>query len=400
MVSTLHLDARMGGPSLCPPMKRPTHTAHVAIVALLLAACGDDGDATASTETSGASTAATDVTDPGSSSGGGSPSTTDGSSSDDGSSDGSADSSGGSSTTGGGDGLVLEAVVDFDPAAFELPEGLIIDGGDAIVGFAFTGAIERVALADGARTPLAVTPMPPPNTSFVTGLGLGEDGSIHAAVASFTADLAPGIYRASADGGDAELWASDPAMVFPNGLAWADDGALYVTDSAYGGVFVVDAEGIVAPWVQDPLLAGDPTNCGAMGTISVGANGLVWTDGALIVSGNDMGVVLRIPIEEDGTAGAAETIAGPDCELAGIDGIALDDDGSIVAAINRSNRLVRIDDGGAIEVLAEGAPLDFPATVAFAGDGDERSLVVTNFALAEFSAMGTPSPALLQATWP
>ena len=43
---------------------------------------------------------------------------------------------------------------------------------------------------------------------------------------------------------------------------------------------------------------------------------------------------------------------------------------------------------------------DFPATVAFAGEGEDRSLVVTNFALAEFSAMGTPAPALLKATWP
>lgn len=53
-----------------------------------------------------------------------------------------------------------------------------------------------------------------------------------------------------------------------------------------------------------------------------------------------------------------------------------------------------------IEVLAEGPPLDFPATVAFAGEGEDRSLVVTNFALAEFSAMGTPTPRLLKATWP
>jgi sugar lactone lactonase YvrE len=378
-------------------MKRLSHTAHTALVALLLAACGDDGDATISTETSGETSNATDV--PGSSSDGGSITTNDGSSSEDESSDASGDSSGDTTTTGGGV-LEFEVVAAFDPAAFELPEGLVIDGGDAIVGFAFTGAIERVALVDGARTPLAVTPPPPPNTSFVTGLGLDGEGAIHAAVVSFTAELAPGIYRAPADGGDAELWASDPAMVFPNGLAWADDGALYVTDSAYGGVFVVDAAGIVAPWVQDPLLAGDATNCGAMGTVAVGANGLVWTDGALMVSGGDLGVLLRIPIAEDGTAGAPETIAGPDCELAGIDGIALDGDGSVVAAINRSNRLVRIDDAGAIEVLAEGPPLDFPATVAFAGEGEDRPVVVTNFALAEFSAMGTPTPSLLKATWP
>jgi sugar lactone lactonase YvrE len=325
-------------------MKRPSHTAHAAIVALLLAACGDDGDATASTETSGeTSTDTSSTTAPGSSSDDGSITTSDGSSSEVESSDASGDSSGDTTTTGGGV-LELEVVAAFDPAAFELPEGLVIDGGDAIVGFAFTGAIERVALADGARTPLAVTPPPPPNTSFVTGLGLGGDGAIHAAVVSFTAELAPGIYRAPADGGDAELWASDPAMVFPNGL--------------------------------------------------------VWTDGALIVSGGDQGVLLRIPIADDGNAGTPETIAGPDCELAGIDGIALDDDGSIVAAINRSNRLVRIDDAGAIEVLAEGPPLDFPATVAFAGEGEDRSLVVTNFALAEFSAMGTPTPALLKASWP
>jgi sugar lactone lactonase YvrE len=291
----------------------------------------------------------------------------------------------------------VEVVVAFDPAAFELPEGLAIDGGEAIVGFAFTGAIERIALADGTRSPFATTPPPPPNTSFVTGVGLDDAGFLYAALVSFTDDATAGIYRAPAEGGEATLWASHEMMVFPNGLAWTDDGALFVTDSAYGGVFRIADDGTAEPWFADPLLAGDPTACGANGDLAVGANGLLWTPGALVVASSDQGVLVRIAIEDDGSAGAIETIAGPDCDaLAGIDGIAFDAAGAVVAAINRADRIVRID-GGAIEVLAEGEPLAFPASLAFDASGD---LYVTSFSLDDFLGGGDPTPALVRVSLP
>lgn len=361
--------------------------------ALVLGACTDDGQSNGDT-TTGAST--TDAV--GSSSTEGSTGATPGSttsSGDDGSTTLDADSGSGDST-GGGE-VELEVIVAFDPAAFELPEGLLVDGGEAIVGFALTGAIERIALADGVRSPLAQTPPPPANTSFVTGIDRDAEGRVLAAVVSFTADLAPGIYRAPAAGGDAVLWASDPALVFPNGFAWGDDGTLFVTDSAYGGVMTVDADGVVAPWVQDPLLAGDASNCGGTSSIAVGANGIVRDGDSLLVAGNDTGVLVRVPIADDGSAGEIEVVAGPDCELAGIDGIALDDDGTVVAAINRADRLVRIATDGSHTVVAEGAPLDFPATPVFTDAGD---LVVTSFALGQLLAGGDPHPALVRVHLP
>lgn len=366
----------------------------------VFAACGDDepgaANGTESTQSS-STTSTTAATDSTATTTGADSSTTDdpitGSSAESTADDSS--TSGGS--TGDPEQVELEVIVAFDPAAFEFPEGLVLDGTDAIVGFAFTGAVERIALADGVRSAFAATPPPPPNTSFVTGIGLDGQGRVHAAVVSFTADLTAGIYRAQPDGGDAVLWASDPAMVFPNGLAWDKGGRLYVTDSVFGGVLTVDADGLVTPWIEDPLLAGDPSNCGGTGDIAVGANGLVWTADALLVAGNDQGVLVRVPIEDDGSAGVPEAIAGPDCELVGMDGIALDEDGSVIAALNRTNRLVRIANDGTTTVLAEGAPLDYPATVAFAGPGE---LIVTSFALAEFFAGGDPAPALVRVTLP
>ncbi|MFO0632121.1 MAG: SMP-30/gluconolactonase/LRE family protein [Nannocystaceae bacterium] len=370
----------------------------------LLAACGDDGGDAGDDSSTGTSSSDADSSSGGTVTASTGTQSSDASTSADGSSSGGStgadgSSSGDATTTTGGE-AELEVVVAFDPAAYELPEGLVIDGDEAVVGFAFTGALERVALGDGARTAYAATPPPPPNTSFVTGVTLDGDGQLYAAVVSFTADLQAGIYRAAADGGDATLWASDPAIVFPNGFAWGDDGTLFVTDSVYGGVFAIDGDGLVTPWLQDPALAGDASNCGGTSDIAVGANGLARDGDSLIIAGGDKGVLVRVPIEADGSAGAVATLAGPDCELAGLDGITLDQDGSVVAAINRSNRIVRIGGDGSVELLAEGAPLDFPASLEFAGEGDARALYVTSFGLGEFLAGGNPAPALVRVQLP
>lgn len=315
---------------------------------------------------------------------------------------GEAGGAGATGGTGGGAAAVATVVLELDPAKYELPEGLAIVGNTAYLGYAFTGAIEKVDLANGARSAFAAAPPPPPNTAFMTGVGLDGQGQTYAAYVSFTPDAAAGVYRAPAAGGDATLWASEANMVFPNGFAWDDAGTLYVTDSAHGGVFRVAADGTAEPWVQDALLEGNPPACGQPAdALSVGANGLVWTKEALYVASSDQGLVARVPILGDGSAGGVEVLAGPDCEdLGGIDGITLDEDGSLVGAVNRSNKLVRISTKGDVEVLFEGAPLDFPASLAFAGTGADRALYVTSFALGTFTSGGDAKPALVKVTLP
>ncbi|MEZ4295860.1 MAG: SMP-30/gluconolactonase/LRE family protein [Polyangiaceae bacterium] len=324
-------------------------------------------------------------------------------------SDGGGETGGDTTTTtdgGGGTGGIAKpeasVLVELDPAKFELPEGLAIDGNTAYVGYAFTGAVEKIDLTTGERSPFVQTPPPPPNTSFVTGIGLDANKQVHAAFVSFTADAQAGIYRAPAAGGEATLFASNPNMVFPNGLAWDDKGSLYVTGSAYGGVFKIAPDGTTTAWVKDDLLAGDPPACGQPAdALSVGANGLVWTKDALFIASSDQGLVAKVPVLADGSAGAVEVLAGPDCDnLGGLDGITLDDDGSLVGAVNRSNKLVRIGKDGTVEVLFEGAPLDFPASLAFAGQGADRALYVTSFGLGEFLAGGNPKPAIVKVKLP
>jgi sugar lactone lactonase YvrE len=289
----------------------------------------------------------------------------------------------------------VEIVVAFDPAAFELPEGLFVAGDDAIVGHAFTGAIERIALADGTRTPLGATPPPPADTSFVTGITQDQAGRTYAAVVSFTADLQAGIYRSDAAGGDATLWASDPAIVFPNGFAWDDGGRLFVSDST-GPILVIDDAGQVTSWFTDEQLLGDPMACDQTAAFTIGPNGIAWTPDALWVASSDRGILGRVAIETDGTAGALEIVAGPDCTIGGIDGIALESDGSVAAAINRQDKIVRIADDGTITTIVQGEPLAFPASLGFGKDG---ALYVTSFSLDDVFAGATPTPSLVRITY-
>ncbi len=298
----------------------------------------------------------------------------------------------------GGGGATAEVLASFDAAQFELPEGLAIDGDELVLGFAFSSTADTFDLDGGSRAPFAAFPVPAPNTGFFTGVTTDADGAVYGALVSFTPDPVAGVYRAATAGSEPALFASHPQLVFPNGFAWGEAGALFVTDSATATVFSVAGDGSVTPWLSDPLLAGDPTVCGGEpDDIAVGANGVVWTTDALFVASSDQALVARIPIQPDGSAGAIEVLAGPDCSLlGGIDGIALDADGSLVGAVNRADRLVRIATDGAVDVILEGSPLDFPASLAFAGSGDERALYVTSFALARALAGEPASPALVR----
>ena len=309
---------------------------------------------------------------------------------------------GGSNEGGGGaPSAELEVVVDFDETAFELPEGLFIDGTSAIVGFGATGAVDRFALPGAERSPVATFPLLTPDVSFMTGVTVAPDDAVLAAVVSFSPELTAGVYRAANEGEEGTLWASHPQMFFPNGFAW-HDGDLYVTDSAFGGVFRVDASGTATPWLSDPTLAAQPTACGGSPeSLAVGANGIVEASGSFYIASSNQGILVKVPVSSEGEPGPVEVVAGPDCDaLAGIDGITLDSDGSIIGAINAKNRIVRITPEGAVSTIVEGGPLDFPASVAFAGSGVERALYITSFAVINATTGQPANPGLLRLSMP
>lgn len=284
----------------------------------------------------------------------------------------------------------------FDPAKGQLPEGLVIaPDGRAFVGFAPSG--EVVAL-DLAKTPIeakpfAKLPTPVANMGFVTGLALDAEKRLYGALVSFTPEVQAGIYRAPATGGDATLFASDPGMVFPNGLAVRADGSLLVTDSAAGAVFAISAAGTVTPWVTSDLLKGKKDFCGPdLNTFDIGANGIALGANAAYVVNNDRGSVIRVPIVAGGAAGIPEVLVEPNCAvLGGADGVVLAADGSLYVAVNRQDRVVRVGADKKLSVVSEGGVLDFPASLAVRG----TSLVVTSFALGRAQAGKDPKPALV-----
>ncbi len=180
-------------------------------------------------------------------------------------------------------------------------------------------------------------------------------------------------------------------MNFPNGLVFDPNGDLFVADSG-GYVFKIAPSGTVTTWLSDPSLVGSGT-CMFAAPFPIGANGLVLTANAAFVSNTNLGSIVKIPIQADGSAGTPTALAGPDCNtLGGIDGIALDTDGSLVAVINSQSRLVRVGTDGKVTTLFSGKPFDNPASVSIATVGGKKAAYVTNSALFDTTA---PSPGLL-----
>lgn len=287
-----------------------------------------------------------------------------------------------------------QLVARFDPAAGELPEGLLVTGDLAYVGFAPTGRIVRVNVETGASESFGELPAPTPGKGFMTGLAQSASGDLYAGLASFVPEVQAGIYRVSPRGGKGELFATDAALTFPNALAFDEAGDLFATDSGSGSIFRIDARGKAARWAAGELLSGQKEACeGAGPGFAIGANGIVVEAGAVYVVNLDRATLLRIERRPDGSAGEPEVLAGPDCAtLGGADGLARAPDGSFVVAVNRQNKLLKITEDGVVKTLAEGEQLDFPATVAFRG----RDLFATNFALAKASAGLDAKPGLLR----
>jgi hypothetical protein len=285
--------------------------------------------------------------------------------------------------------VAIRTMVAFDPAAGEFPEGLAVDKqGNIDVSLINPVGEIRQLRRDGAQSVLAHFSVP----GFgPLGLAIDAAGHMYAAVASFDA-ATQGVYRVFPGGTSARIPGTG-GIAFPNGLAFDKRGNLYATDSIGGSVWRIPKSGPAVLWAQSPLLEG---NGSLQLGFPLGANGIGFRHGALIVANTEGGSLVSIPIESDGSPGPAAVVAeGPD--LFGADGIALGVHGNIYVAVNAQSTLLRVAPNGSETLLATAANgLQNPASLSFGtGQGQRKTLFMTNFAF--FAPPGTARPAILAA---
>ena len=294
----------------------------------------------------------------------------------------------------------VEVVKSFEGANLELPEGITIDKtGNMYVslglpGFAggTSGEIWKID-PDGTETVLAEFEVPP-----AAGLAIDASGNVYYAHPTNVDDGTTGVYRLTSDGGTERLSGTEN-MIIPNGVAFDKQGDLYASDSIMGAIWRIplDGSGDAESWSQHELLAG----CGES---PMGANGVAYWEGNFYVANTTKGLLVRIPILTDGSAGEPEIVAGvDDCnpdELFGMDGIALDVDGNVYALLVLQDKLVQIDPtDGSYTVLLTGEEdgLFNPASIAFGTEkGDQKSVFITNYAVLEPGPEGNHGPAVLK----
>jgi gluconolactonase len=231
------------------------------------------------------------------------------------------------------------------------PDGALYTGGEA-------GQIYRID-GDGSVRELAST------GGFIYGVTLDRSGNVYAC------DYGNASVKRISPNGDVTTYTPgtpDRPMRVPNFAAFDDAGCLYVTDSGEWGnddgvIYRVAPGGSTTVWTD--LAPRFPNGC------------CLDRDGsALLVVESHGRVIVRIPIEDDGSAGKPVDIA----DLTGSqpDGLALAEDGSMFVGCYRPDRIYRVQPDGRTDVIAEdpdGVVLNQPANLAFAGDDLQRLVV-------------------------
>ncbi len=286
------------------------------------------------------------------------------------------------------------------------PEGVAVDNvGNVYVSVGIGGQTEIWKFdPTGEGEVLAYIPGPAP-----AGLMVDANGKHVYAAQQFV-----GVFKIDMNGGW-ELVPGTDAIAVPNSMAFDKKGNLYITETfsydpeedevldfypncvgfgfdgwfGRGGIWVVPKGGEAELLLRHDLLTGV---CAPIPIpFPIGANGLAYRHGSLIVANTEKALLLEVPVLKGGGLGDISVIAnlsglvidgftfGPTM----IDGIALDVHGNIYAAIVTGNAIVRVSqDGATAEVLAtHDDDLTFPASLAFGtGKGERSSVFVTNLA--------------------
>ena len=279
-----------------------------------------------------------------------------------------------------------------------LPEGIAIDQrGTTYLSFPFAGGVEKFAPGGSLSTAATVPGIP-------LGVRLDAEGNVFIAVVQITPVMGRGIWKVPASGGSAVQVASGVGLW--NGMAFDHRGNLYVSDTAGGAIWRLAKNGDFTMWSGSSLLKGTtaPGPCGIVGpTVTAGlgpfgANGLFFNKhGDMLVSNTDLGDIVRIPMNPDGSAGTPSIFSGPACDLWGADGVAMDNADNLYVAADAINQIVRVDPTGNVAVLAAGDPLNEPSDIAFGtGLGDRTEIFISNGAAFPTFPPSTAAPGVLE----
>ena len=285
-------------------------------------------------------------------------------------------------------GRTLTTVKHF--ATGESPESIAIDRhGNAFIS---VGNTLRKRTPDGTESTFMTLPI----AAFVLGVKVGPDGCIYNTSTSLDPMVAGAFVWKTCTAGAPTKFATLDPRGGPNDLVFDDHGSLYVTDAFLGRVYKIEG-GVVSVWLEHALLQGNAASPYLL-FHAVGVDGIAFDEDKrnLYLGNLDYGRLLRVPVGCDGSAGTPVVVAS-DSRLLGIDGIAIDEHGTIFAAINGQDSLVSISPSGAITPLFSGAPLDGPASVAFGTQPRTRKTlhVISGAFMRSFGLKpGTPSPTL------
>lgn len=273
---------------------------------------------------------------------------------------------------------VPETLFTYDPEIGELPENIAINKrGTKYVSFPPRGEIRTITPDNQTQSTLATFNIGEGNG--VIGLEVHPNGTLFACLVTFNTPSSDthGIWQIT-PGGETSLVAALGEEMFPNDILLAGD-SLLVTETIGGAVLRVSEEE-VSEWVADPLLEGD----GSAGfPFPIGANGIAEaSDGTVYVANTEMGHLVKIPVNPDGSAGTPEIFVA-DERLIASDGLAIDTRDNLYVAVIGQDTVVRVTPDGCIKTLATAADgLDGPSDVTFGtAQGEQTEVFITNFAL-------------------
>ena len=151
---------------------------------------------------------------------------------------------------------------------------------------------------------------------------------------------------------------------FPDDVDIDKAGNIYLTDLTYSGIWKIWTDGKVTMWSNDPLL--NPTD--PVSTMGVNVCVLDKEEKNIFAATTtQVGRIVKIPINEDGSAGKAELFStghGP------FDGIEIDNEGYIYASEPVFNQIIVLSPQGGgpwaltpRKVIASGPPLQGPTSL-------------------------------------
>ena len=277
-----------------------------------------------------------------------------------------------------------------------VPEGVAVDGAGNVYVSVRAATSDQVWKYSPSGMGTLLSDLGEP-AGGAAGLAMDGAGNVYMCRAMVN----PGVYRITPDGKTVKLPGTEQIAGL-NALAFNTEGTLYVTESCsgdlaggnfeQGGIWRIPKGGTAQLWLRDELLTGlAPT----VMPFPVGANGIGFYRDDLYVVNTDKGLVVRIPLLQDGSPGSPEvwktvedmpesTMYQSPAFPVMLDGLTIDSDGNVYVTVVSRNAIVRInavDRSQDTVAVYPNYPLDAPASMAL--NTREDTLFITNLGMYE-----------------